>query len=166
MATVTFKGAPIATVGELPAVGQPAPAFQLTRTDLSACTLAEWEGQTVVLNIFPSVDTSVCAQSVRRFNQVAVERPGTVVLCVSMDLPFAHARFCGAEGLDKVLSVSAFRSPSFGRDYGVTLAAGPLAGLFARAVVVIDGAGQVRWAAFVPEIAQEPDYDRVLAALA
>ncbi|MBK8976639.1 MAG: thiol peroxidase [Planctomycetes bacterium] len=164
MAKITFKGSPVATVGELPAPGAKAPAFRLVATDLSEVTNADVAGKRVVLNIFPSVDTAVCAMSVRQFNQRAAGLPGTVVLCVSKDLPFAHKRFCGAEGIENVRSVSSFRGPDFGRDYGVTMTDGPLAGLFARAVVVLDGQGKVVHRQLVPEIAQEPDYDAALAA--
>lgn len=164
MAKLTFKGNPISTVGNLPAVGSNAPAFTLVGIDLQETKLQDLAGQRVVLNIFPSVDTAVCATSVRKFNERAAKLSGTVVLCVSKDLPFAHKRFCGAEGIDKVRSLSSFRGPDFGKDYGVTMADGPLAGLFARAVVVIDGKGKVVHSQLVPEIAQEPDYEAALAA--
>jgi thiol peroxidase len=165
MAKITFKGNPIATCGELPAVGAAAPDFALVRTDLSPLTLADLRGKRVVLNIFPSVDTSVCATSVRKFHAQAQQRPDVAVVCVSRDLPFALKRFCGAEGLDKVIPASCFRAPDFGAAYGVTITDGPLAGLFARAVVVLDADGKVAHRELVPEIAQEPDYARALAAL-
>ncbi|BDU78642.1 thiol peroxidase [Mesoterricola sediminis] len=165
MAQVTLKGNPIHTSGELPRVGAPAPAFTLTRKDLSDATLADLKGQRVVLNIFPSIDTPTCATSVRTFNAKASALPNTVVLCVSEDLPFAAGRFCAAEGLDNVVPASAFRSPEFGQAYGVTLVDGPLRGLLARSVVVLDEAGKVLHTELVPEIAQEPDYTKALAVL-
>lgn len=165
MAKITFKGNPVATVGDLPKVGSPAPDFQLTKIDLGTLTKDELIGKNVVLNIFPSIDTGVCATSVRTFNQRAAGLKNTVVVCVSKDLPFAMKRFCGAEGIDKVVPASWFRGPDFGKAYGVTMVDGPLAGLFARAVVVFDGTTRVVHAELVPEIAQEPDYDRALAAL-
>lgn len=164
MATIALRGTPVRTVGELPAVGAPAPAFVLTGTDLADFGAADLAGRRVVLNIFPSVDTGVCAASVRTFNELAAGLEDTVVVCASMDLPFAHARFCGAEGLDNVSSASAFRS-DFGQAMGVTMAEGPMAGLLARSVVVLDAAGTVLHTELVPEIGQEPDYDRAVAAL-
>jgi thiol peroxidase len=164
MASITFKGKPVQTSGELPAVGNKAPAFDLVRTDLAAVSLASYAGKRKVLNIFPSVDTSVCATSVRKFNERAAGRDGVVVLNVSADLPFAHKRFCAAEGIANVESLSTFRS-TFASDYGVTMQDGPLAGLLARAVVVLDADDKVVYRELVPEIAQEPDYDRALAAL-
>lgn len=165
MATITLKGNPIETVGDLPAVGSKAPAFSLTRTDLSNCSQDDFSGKTVVLNIFPSIDTSVCAASVRRFNAEAILQKDTVVLCISADLPFAHKRFCEADGLENVIPLSVFRSPSFGSDYGVTITTGPLAGLLARAVVIIDSGGTVVYTELVPEIGQEPDYHKAIAIL-
>lgn len=165
MAQVTLKGNPIQTIGELPATGNPAPAFQLTKIDLSEIGSQEFTGKNLVLNIFPSIDTPVCAASVRKFNADASRLDNTVVLCISQDLPFALKRFCGAEGLEKVIPVSAFRNPSFGKDYGVTMVDGPLKGLFARSVVVVDASGKVQYTELVPEIAQEPDYDAVLKIL-
>lgn len=150
------------TVGDLPSVGAPAPAFALTGLDLSAVTDAKFAGKPLVLNIFPSVDTPTCATSVRTFNQRAAAG-GATVLCVSKDLPFAMSRFCGAEGIENVSSASAFRD-SFGEDYGVTIADGPMAGLLARAVVVIGADGNVAYTELVGEIADEPDYDAALAA--
>ncbi len=164
MAEITFRGNPINTTGELPAVGESAPAFTLTGTDLGDVSNDSYAGQPVVLNIFPSIDTQVCATSVRTFNERAADT-GVAVLCVSADLPFAAARFCGAEGIENVKPASAFRS-SFGADYGVTIADGPLAGLLARSVVVIDGSGSVTYTELVPEIAQEPNYDAALDAVA
>lgn len=163
MAQITLRGNPINTVGELPAVGSPAPAFTLTGTDLGAVSNDQFSGKTLVLNIFPSVDTPVCAKSVRTFNERAAGGGATVVN-VSKDLPFAQARFCGAEGIENVKTGSAFRD-SFGEDYGVTITDGPMAGLLARAVVVIGADGNVAYTELVPEIAQEPDYDAALAAV-
>lgn len=166
MSQITFKGNPIHTIGELPSVGHKAPGFKLTRTDLSDVSLTEdFLGKRVVLNINPSLDTGVCAASLRRFNELAAGLDNTVVLNVSRDLPFALARFCGAEGINNAEAVSSLRDESFGRSYGVTMTDGPLAGLFARAVVVVDEGGVVRHAQLVPEIAQEPDYDAAIAAL-
>ena len=162
MAKITFKGSPVSTVGELPKVGTAAPTFQLTKIDLSPLGSVDLVGKNVVLNIFPSIDTGVCATSVRKFNQQAASLPNTVVVCVSKDLPFAQKRFCGAEGIDKVVPASWYRGPDFGKDFGVTMADGPLAGLFARAVVVIDKTGKVVHTELVPEIAQEPNYDAAL----
>jgi thiol peroxidase len=166
MAQVTLKGNPFHTSGELPAVGTQAPDFTLTRTTLADATPAEFKGQRVVLNIFPSIDTPTCATSVRTFNAKASQAPNTVVLCISADLPFAAGRFCTTEGLDKVIPASSFRSPEFGQAYGVTLTDGPLRGLLARSVVVLDEAGKVIHTELVPEIAQEPDYAAALAVLA
>ena len=164
MANTAFRGSPVTTVGELPQVGDAAPDFQLTGADLADVAHADLSGARVVLNIFPSIDTGVCAASVRRFNELAAALPDTRVVCVSADLPFALGRFCGAEGIDNVTAASTFRS-SFGADYGVTMADGPLRGLLARSVVVLDAAGSVIYTELVPEIAQEPDYDAAVAAL-
>ncbi len=165
MAQVTLRGNPLQTSGELPAVGSKAPAFSLVKSDLSTVTLGDLSGQKVVLNIFPSVDTGVCATSVRTFNERAAGLEGATVLCVSADLPFAAGRFCGAEGIENVATGSTFRNPSFLDDYGVRMLDGGLAGLAARSVVVIDESGTVTYTELVPEIAQEPDYDAALAAL-
>lgn len=164
MADITFRGTPVTTSGELPSVGAKAPDFTLVGTDLSDVTARGLSGSRVVLNIFPSVDTGVCAASVREFNERAASLEGTTVVCVSKDLPFAQARFCGAEGIENVTMGSAFRS-SFGEDYGVVQNDGPLAGLLARAVVVLDADGTVLHSELVPEIGQEPDYDAAAAAL-
>lgn len=164
MASVTLRGNPIATSGELPSVGAAAPAFDLVKSDLSSVSSADLSGKRVVLNIFPSIDTPVCATSVRTFNEKAASLDNTAVVCVSADLPFALGRFCGAEGIENVVASSTFRS-TFGGDYGVTMTDGPLAGLLARSVVVLDEQGTVVHAELVPEIAQEPDYDAALAAL-
>ena len=162
MATTRLGDAEVHTVGELPAVGDTAPEFTLTGADLHDVTLPH--GTRVVLNVFPSVDTRVCAASVRRFNEIAAGLDDTTVICVSADLPFALKRFCGAEGIDNVLVTSTFRS-HFGEDYGVELHNGAFRGLLARAVVVIDAEGVVTHTQVVPTIGQEPDYDAVLAAL-
>jgi hypothetical protein len=164
MTTVTFSGNPVQLKGALPAVGAAAPAFTLTAADLADKTLADFAGKRKVLNIFPSIDTGVCQQSVRTFNQRAAALNNTVVLCISADLPFAQARFCGAEGLDNVVTLSSFRS-SFAQDYGVALADGALRGLTARAVVVLDENNKVLHVGLVPEITQEPDYNAALAVL-
>ena len=163
MAQITLRGNQINTIGELPAVGAPAPSFTLTGTDLGAVDSEQFRGKPLLLNVFPSVDTPVCATSVRTFNERAAGS-GVSVLCVSNDLPFAQKRFCGAEGIENVVTASAFRD-SFGKDYGVTITDGPMAGLLARAVVVIGADGHVAYAELVPEIAQEPDYDAALGAL-
>lgn len=164
MSQVTFHGNPVQVNGTLPAVGQTAPAFSLAAADLSDKTSADFADKRKVLNIFPSVDTGVCAQSVRQFNQRASSLDNAVVLCISADLPFAQARFCGAEGLDKVVTLSSFRS-SFAQDYGVALADSPLRGLTARAVVVLDEADKVLHVQLVGEIGDEPDYDAALDVL-
>lgn len=164
MATTAFKGTPVSTVGDLPAKGTKAPAFELVGADLSPVTSEDVAGKRVVLNIFPSVDTGVCATSVRKFNELAAGLDNTAVVCVSADLPFAANRFCGAEGIENVSTGSTFRS-SFGADYGTTLADGPMAGLNARSVVVLDTDGTVLYTELVPEITQEPDYDSAVAAL-
>lgn len=166
MAQVAFKGNPVKTAGAVPVAGAKAPAFTLTGKDLSDVKLTDFAGKKVVLNIFPSIDTPVCAMSVRRFNAEAASLGNTVVLCISADLPFAHGRFCSVEGLDKVIPLSVFRSPEFGKDYGVVIAEGPLRGLLSRAVVIVDGAGQVAYAEHVAEITNEPDYEAALRALA
>jgi thiol peroxidase len=163
MAQITLRGNPINTVGDLPAVGSAAPAFALTGVDLGAVTNDQFSGKPLVLNIFPSIDTPVCATSVRTFNERAAA-DGATVVNVSKDLPFAQKRFCGSEGIENVSTASAFRD-GFGEDYGVTIADGPMAGLLARAIVVIGADGNVAYTELVPEIAQEPDYDAALAAL-
>ncbi|EWS82241.1 peroxidase [Brachybacterium phenoliresistens] len=164
MASITFQQNPVSTVGELPAQGTAAPDAELVGADLSPVTISGLRGSRVVLNIFPSLDTGTCALSVRTFNERAAGLEGTTVLCVSKDLPFAQARFCGAEGIENVTVASAFRS-DFGEAYGVTMTDGPLAGLLSRAVVVLDAEGTVLYTQQVPEIADEPDYDAALAAL-
>lgn len=165
MAKVTFKGNPVSLAGNLPAVGSQAPAFKLVAGDLSERGLGDFAGKRKVLNIFPSIDTPVCAASVRHFNQDAASLANTAVLCISADLPFAQGRFCGAEGIKNVTMLSTLRGSQFLRDYGVAIDAGPLAGLAARAVVVVDEHDKVRYVQLVPEIGQEPDYAAALAAL-
>lgn len=165
MASITLKGNPIETIGNLPANGAAAPEFTLVKTDLSELKLSELSGQTIILNIFPSIDTPTCAASARKFNQEASSGSKVTVLCISADLPFAHKRFCEIEGLENVVPLSNFRNADFGKDYGVTITTGPLAGLLSRAIVVINGAGQVVYNEHVPEIAQEPDYAAALQAI-
>lgn len=164
MATTALGGNPVNTVGDLPSVGTQAPSISLVAKDLSTISGADLAGTRVVLNIFPSVDTPTCAQSVRVFNERAASMANTTVVCVSADLPFAQSRFCGAEGLDRVVTASTFRG-DFGSAFGVALAEGPFAGLLARAVVVLDESGTVLHSQLVPEIANEPDYDAAIAAL-
>lgn len=165
MATVTLKGNPIHTNGELPAVGATAPAFTLVGKDLGNVSLGDFAGKRKVLNIVPSLDTGVCAAQTRRFNEAAAGLDNTVVLVASGDLPFAQGRFCATEGIDRVVTASTFRDRGFAEAYGVLLTDGPLAGLTARAVLVLDAQDRVLHAQLVPEIAQEPDYDAALAAL-
>lgn len=163
MASVTLKGNPIQLVGELPATGNSAPDALGTTDSLEDVSLSTFRGKSVVLNIFPSIDTGVCAQSVRTFNERAAKLDNTVVVCVSADLPFALKRFCAAEGIEGVTGVSTFRS-DFAKAWGVEMADGPLKGLLARSVVVVDPDGKIVHTELVPEIAQEPDYDAALAA--
>jgi thiol peroxidase len=165
MAQTALGGNPVNTAGDLPAVGAPAPSFTLTAADLSSLSLADYAGQRVVLNIFPSVDTPTCAQSVRTFNERAGSLDNTAVLCVSADLPFAQGRFCGAEGIESVSTASTFKNPEFLSNYGVGLVDGKLEGLCARAVIVVDESGNVAYTELVPEIANEPDYDAAIGAL-
>ena len=165
MAEITLKGNPIHTNGELPKKGQAAPDFKLTALDLSEKTLADFAGKKVVLNIFPSIDTPVCATSTRRFNEEIAKKTNAVVLCIAADLPFAFKRFCAAEGLNNVVSLSDFRNKAFGDAYGARIIDGPLAGLLSRAVIVIDEKGAVVHSEQVPEIAQEPDYAKALSHL-
>ncbi len=162
MATITLKGKDIHTSGDLPKTGTPAPDFTLTKTDLTDVSLKDYKGSRIVLNIFPSIDTSVCSNSVRKFNAEASSLENTVILCISRDLPYAHKRFCGAEGLDKVISLSELRDDSFSRAYGVRITDGPMAGLLARAVVVIDENGNIIYTQQVPDIGMEPDYESAL----
>ncbi|TRX73517.1 thiol peroxidase [Pseudomonas mangiferae] len=165
MAQVTLKGNPVQVDGQLPQPGQQAPAFTLVGADLSDVSLTTFAGKRKVLNIFPSVDTPTCATSVRTFNDRTSQLDNTVVLCISADLPFAQARFCGAEGLQNVVNLSTMRGSQFLKDYGVALASGPLAGVAARAVVVLDEQDKVLHSELVPEIAEEPNYEAAAAAL-
>ncbi len=165
MATIKFKGSTVQTKGNLPKSGSQAPDFKLTGSDLSTVTLSMFKGKKVVLNIFPSLDTSVCAASVRKFNKEAASLKNVAVLCISKDLPFAHSRFCTTEGLDKVVSLSEYKDTSFSSAYGVLIADGPLEGLMSRAVVTIDENGKILYNEQVPEITQEPDYEKALASL-
>ena len=164
MATITFKGNPVETTGALPSVNTKAPDFNLAKTDLSDVSMNDFAGNRLILNIFPSIDTPVCAASARRFNEEAGKLEKTLVLCISADLPFAHNRFCELEGLKDVIPLSVFRSPDFGKDYGVTITTGPLAGLMSRAIVITDASGIVIYTQQVSEIAEEPDYDAALEA--
>lgn len=165
MATTHFKGTPVNTTGNLPNIGVSAPNFNLVKKDLSTTTLADFKGKKVVLNIFPSIDTGVCAASVRRFNKEAAGLNNTVVLCVSKDLPFAQARFCGAEGIDNVVMASEFKNANFSTSYGVLMTDGPLEGLMARSVVVLDENGVVKYTELVNDITQEPNYEAALASV-
>jgi thiol peroxidase len=162
MATIKLKGNPINTKGNLPSVGSQAPDFKLVKEDLTEVSLSDYKGRKVVLNIFPSLDTSVCAASVRHFNEKVGNLENTVLISISKDLPFAHGRFCSTEGLHNVVPASGFRDDKFGADYGVELTDGPLKGLYSRAVVVLDEAGRVKYTEQVPEITEEPDYDKAL----
>ena len=162
MSKTHFKGTDVNTAGSLPAIGSKAPDFVLTGTALQGIKLSDFTGKTVILNIFPSVDTSVCAASVRKFNEAVNNTKDAACLCVSADLPFAHARFCGAEGLENVIGLSNFRNSDFGKSYGVLMTDGPLAGLLARAVIIIDKTGKVIYTELVNDITNEPDYPAAL----
>ena len=164
MAAVSWRGLIVNTEGELPQVGSKAPDFMLAAQDLSDVSLGDFTGKNLILNIYPSIDTPTCATSVRTFNEKAANRDNTVVLCVSMDLPQAQARFCGAENIENVQTGSAFRSPDFGVNYGVIIKDSFRRGLMARAIVLIDGKGIVKHTDLVPEVSQQPDYDAALAA--
>ncbi len=164
MAKITFKGNPVSTAGVLPAKGSKAPDFRLTDGSLADRRLADYAGKVKIMNIVPSLDTSVCALSAKKFDAEVGKLPGVVVLTISCDLPFAQGRFCKAEGVNNVVTLSQMRDRAFGKDYQVEMLDGPLAGLLSRAVVVLDGADQVVYTQQVPEIAQEPDYDAALAA--
>lgn len=165
MATTNLKGQPVKIIGEFIKVGSLAPDFDLVKTDLSSFSLKDFNGKNVLLNIFPSMDTGICATSVRKFNKLAAGLPDTIVLAISKDLPFAHARFCAAEGIENVIPLSDFRFSDFDENYGVLMADGPLAGLLARSVVVIGKDGRIAYTELVPEISQEPDYDKAIAAI-
>ncbi len=164
MAEISWRGLIVNTEGKLPQVGNKAPDFMLAAQDLSDLSLGDFTGKNLILNIFPSIDTKTCATSVRTFNAKVADEDNTVVLCVSVDLPQAQARFCGAENIENVQTGSAFRSPDFGKDYGVIIKDSFRRGLMARAIVVIDGKGIVKHTELVPEVAQQPDYDAALAA--
>ncbi len=165
MAEFKLKGNSFNTFGNLPAVGSDAGGINLTKTDLSEITCDDLKGKKVVLNVFPSIDTAVCAESVRRFNKEAAGLENTEILCVSRDLPFALGRFCGAEGIESVTPVSDFRTGAFGKEYGMQIEDGPLAGLLARSIVIIDEDGKVIYAELCPETTEEPNYEAALAAL-
>ncbi len=165
MSQVTFKGTAVQTKGELPAVGTKAPEFALTAADLSTKKLSDFLGKRVILNIFPSIDTGTCANSVRTFNKEAASLDNTVVLCISKDLPFAQGRFCGAEGIENVVTLSEFKDTSFADSYGLTFVGGPLEGLLSRAVVVVNEEGEVIYTEQVAEVTEEPNYKAALAAL-
>ncbi len=165
MAQTALQGNPVQLSGELPAVGTAAPDFSLTAGDLSDVNLATYSGKKKLLNIVPSLDTGVCATSTKRFNELMAGRADAVALVISADLPFASGRFCGAEGITNIINLSMMRSRNFAKDYGVLIVDGPLAGITARAVVVLDADNQVVYTQLVPEITQEPDYDAAMAAL-
>ena len=165
MAKITLKGNEINTIGNLPKVGDVAPEFVLVKNDLGQAKLSDYKGKKIILNIFPSLDTGVCAASVRKFNAELNNLENTVVLCISRDLPFAQARFCGAEGLDRVITLSEMKGEEFSKAYGVQIVDGPMAGLMARSVVIINEEGKVTYTELVPEIVQEPDYNSALANL-
>ncbi len=165
MAQITLGGNPTNTNGELPQVGDKLKDFNLVGTDLSTKSLADFQGKKLVLNIFPSVDTGTCAMSVRNFNQTASSLNNTVVLCISRDLPFAQKRFCGAEGIENVVMLSDFNTGTFGKDYGLEIVDGPFNGLSSRCVIVVDESGKITHTEQVPEIADEPNYEKALASL-
>lgn len=165
MAQITLRGNLINTISDLPSLGSVAPNFSLTGTDLNDVNLSDFTGYKLILNIFPSIDTPVCAASVREFNKRMAEVPNTKVLCISKDLPFAHKRFCGAEGIEHVVSLSEFKNNDFSTSYGVLITDGLLQGLMARAVIILDESGKILYTQLVPEIAQEPDYERALGVL-
>lgn len=165
MAKITLKGNPIKTIGKLPKVGKKAPKFKLVKSDLSVVSLKDYRGSKLILNITPSIDTGVCATSVREFNKLATDLENTKVLFISKDLPFAQSRFCGAEGIENVETLSDFVKGKFGRKYGVTIKTGPMKGLLSRAIVVIDADGKVIYTEQVPEIVEEPNYQAALDSL-
>jgi thiol peroxidase len=165
MAKITLKGSPVNTSGDLPKKGTQAPDFKLVKADLEELSLSELKGKKILLNIFPSLETSVCSTSIRKFNQLAAGRTNTVVLAISKDVPFAHKRFCTTEGITNVVTLSGFRDKVFGKSYGVDMIDGSWAGLYARSVVVVDEKGKVIYTQLVPEIGQEPDYASAMNAL-
>lgn len=165
METIYFKGTPVHTYGDIPAVGSTAPDFTLTGNSLQDIKLSDYKGKRVVLNVFPSLDTPVCAMSVRKFNQEAAKLDNTQIICISMDLPFAQSRFCSAEGIDKLVVASAFRAPEFVKNYGLEMVDGPIAGLLARAVIIVDESGKVIYSDLVSEVTDEPDYKAAISVL-
>lgn len=165
MAQITLGNDPVTTTGELPAIGSKAPDFKVTKTDLTDTTLSDYKGKNIVLNIFPSIGTSVCSASVRKFNELAAGKDNTVVICVSRDLPFAHKHFCEAEGIDNVIPTSEYKNNGFSDNYHVKMLNGKFEGLLSRCVVVIDSSGTVIYTEQVPTIGQEPDYEKALAAI-
>lgn len=165
MANITLKGNEFKTIGNLPELGNKAPDFSLTAGDLSLKSLSDYSGKNIILNIFPSIDTGTCASSVREFNKKSTDLENTVVLCISRDLPFAQARFCGAEGIDNVITLSDFAKGSFGKNYGLTIENGPLAHLHSRAIVIINAEGNIIYTEQVAEIADEPNYEAALKVL-
>jgi thiol peroxidase len=165
MAKIALNGLEIHTNGNLPTVGSNAPEFTLVKSDLSEVKLSDFKGKKVILNIFPSLDTSVCAKSVREFNKLAAGKEGVVVLCISKDLPFAHSRFCVAEGIEGVTSLSEFRNNSFSDAYGLRIIDGPLAGLHSRVVIIVDANGKIAYTEQVDDIVHDPAFDKALAAL-
>jgi len=165
MAKIKLKGNPIHTNGALPQIGMFAKDFTLVKSDLTRVTLEEYKGKNIVMNIFPSIDTGTCASSVRRFNKIAGDTPDTVVLCISRDLPFAQARFCGAEGLNNVITLSDYENGEFGKTYGVEMIDGPLKGLHSRAVVIVNKEGLIAYTEQVDDIVNEPNYDKALEAI-
>ena len=165
MAQITLKGNSIETLGSLPEIGSQAPDFELVKSDLSRVSLSEYEGSKLILNIIPSLDTGICAASARKFNQEASSLDNTKVLCISRDLPFAQARFCGAEGLEDVITLSDYVTGDFGKDYGLTITTGPMAGLHSRVVIVLNEKHEIVYSEQIPEIVQEPDYAKALAAI-
>lgn len=165
MATITLKGNTVHTMGYLPEIGSMAKDFSLTTTDLTTKNLTDFQGKNIVMNIFPSIDTGTCAMSVRKFNEEAANKHNTVVLCISKDLPFAQARFCGAEGIENVVMLSDYKTGDFGKQYGVTIIDGPLEVLLSRAIVVLNSKGEVLYTEQVAEIADEPNYEKALESI-
>ena len=165
MTKITLQGNSIKTIGKLPKIGKKAPKFKLVKADLSTAKLKDFKGKKVLINIFPSIDTGICAASLRKFSETVANNDNTVVLNISKDLPFAHSRFCATEGIENAITLSDYVSGKFGRRYGATIKTGPMKGLLSRAVVIVDEKGLVTYTEQVPEIAQEPDYEAALAAL-
>lgn len=165
MAKITRKGHITNTSGNLPSKGSDAPGFSLVKSDLTNLSLSDLKGKKLVLNVFPSLDTSTCATSMRKFNQLAAGKTGTIVLGISKDLPYAHRRFCSTEGITNVITLSGFRDTAFGRAYGVDIIDGPMEGLYARSIIIVDEYGKVIYTQLVPDINEEPDYNEALAEL-